>query len=302
MPPTAAESSPNQTPLWQPSGERIARANITRFIECINARRGLSLRDYASLYEWSIREPAAFWSELARFTDTRARWGDAPVIQDSARPPRTRWFADTEINFAQNLLRYRDGEPALVFVDERGTRRELCYRELYAQVARIAHGLRDLGVTRGDRVAAYMPNLPETIIAMLATTSLGAIWCSCALEHGAQHAIERFGPLAPKVLFTADGYAFAGERHERLGQVAAALAHLPSVEHVIVTGYLDARPEISALRGARDFAAFGIACAEIEFVATPFDHPVYIVFASAAGGPPQGIVHGAGGTLLQHQK
>ncbi|HEX7416865.1 MAG TPA: AMP-binding protein, partial [Steroidobacteraceae bacterium] len=136
----------------------------------------------------------------------------------------------------------------------------------------------------------------------LATTSLGAIWCSCALEHGAQHAIERLVPLAPKVLFTADGYPFAGERHERLGQVATALAHLPSVEHVIVTGYLDARPEISALRGARDFAAFGIACAEIEFVATPFDHPVYIVFASAAGGPPQGIVHGAGGTLLQHQK
>src|SRR5689334_8406379 len=154
------------TELWRPSAARVADANLTRFMRCLNARRALRLHDYAQLHEWSLSSPDAFWAELARFADVRANWGSGAVIENPTSMPGARFFADTQLNFAHNLLRYDDEQPALIFRNERGTRRTLSYRELRVQVARIAAGLRNAGVVAGDRVAGYLPNLPEAAIAM----------------------------------------------------------------------------------------------------------------------------------------
>src|SRR6266513_2956442 len=191
--------------LWRPSPARIADATLTRFTSCVNARRGTQLREYAELYAWSLAEPADFWSELARFADVRADWGAGPAIEHPGRMPGARFFPGARLNFAENLLRFGDDQPALVFRNERGTRRTLSYRELRAQVARVADGLRCAGVVAGDRVAGFLPNLPEAAIAMLAAASVGATWSSCSPDFGVRGVLERFGQIQPKVLFSADG-------------------------------------------------------------------------------------------------
>lgn len=292
--------------VWRPSPARIASANLTRFIERINAVRGLALKDQAALYAWSIAEPALFWSELASFAGTLATWGSAPVLQHPERMPGARWFADTTLNFAENLLAER-GVPAnsaaLIFRNERGSRRELSWSELRAEVARIAAALAERGVGPGDRVAGFLPNLPETIIAMLATTSLGAIWSSCSPDFGIAGVLDRFGQIAPKVLFTADGYFYGGKTLDSLTPIAGVLARLPSVVCTVVIPYVAARPTLDALPGtAVHFDEFGRATAQLEFTRLAFDHPLYILYSSGTTGVPKCIVHGAGGTLLQHQK
>src|ERR1700733_4514840 len=186
--------------IWRPSAARVADTNLTRFMDRLNTRKGLRLRDYGDLYTWSIEQPAQFWRELAGFADVRVDWGTGPAIaNDSGEPstqmPGARFFRDARLNFAENLLRFDDEQPALVFRNERGTRRVLSYKELRAEVARVAEGLRDAGVGPGDRVAAFMPNLPETAIAMLAAASLGAIWTSCSPDFGVHGVLDRFGQI-----------------------------------------------------------------------------------------------------------
>src|SRR5580704_5448588 len=202
---------PGMSELWRPSPARIADANLTRFTRCVNARRRLQLGDYAQLYAWSLSAPEAFWSEVARFADLRAEWGEGPVLEEPQRMPGARFFPAAQLNFAANLLRFEDEQPALVFRNERGARRTLSYRELRTQVARIAAGLRAAGVVAGDRVTGYLPNLPESAIAMLATASIGATWSSCSPDFGVHGVLDRFGQIQPKVLFTADGYFYAGK-------------------------------------------------------------------------------------------
>ena len=292
--------------IWSPSAERVADANLTRFIGCVNARRGMSLRGYHELYDWSVERPADFWVELAHFADVRADWGEGPVIEPPELMPGARFFPAARLNFAENLLRYDEERPALVFRNERGLRREISYRQLRAEVARVAAGLRAAGVTVGDRVAAYMPNMPETVIAMLATTSLGAIWSSCSPDFGIRGVLDRFGQITPKVLLTADGYFYAGKTLDSLGPMSEALEKLPSVERVVVVPYVNDAPALERLGAAAaravPWAQFGTRGAPLEFVPVPFNHPLYILYSSGTTGAPKCIVHGAGGTLLQHLK
>src|SRR5690348_8878451 len=198
--------------LWRPSAARIADANLTRFMACLNSRRDKHFHTFDELWRWSVEHAEEFWEELARFADVRAAWGNGPALEQTGEGMfGARFFPNATLNFAQNLLRFQDEQPAILFRNERGLRQEISFRRLNAEVARVAAGLAALGVQPGDRVAGFLPNLPETLIAMLATTSRGAIWSSCSPDFGVHSVLDRFGQIAPKVLFTADGYFYGGK-------------------------------------------------------------------------------------------
>jgi acetoacetyl-CoA synthetase len=295
------------TPVWTPSAARVAATNLGRFALHAAARHGAPapggdpVADYAALWAWSVESREAFWTAVAEFTGVIASRGAGPVLEHGDRMPGARWFVGTELNFAENLLARRDAHPALVFVNERGTRRELSYLDLHARVARVAAGLAAEGVGPGDVVAGYLPNVPEAVIAMLATTSLGGVWTSCSPDFGINGVLDRFGQVQPKVLFTADGYFYAGKTLDSLGAIGGVLEQLPSTRRVVVVPYVSPRADITGLPNAVHLADFE-RDGTLSFVRRPFDAPLYVMYSSGTTGVPKCIVHGIGGTLLQHRK
>ncbi|MCK9540256.1 acetoacetate--CoA ligase [Dokdonella sp.] len=291
-------------PIWEPGHERAERTNMSRFIRFVRESTGNEdIGSYSPLYEFSIRYPERFWPLVWEFCGIRANGEHTPVLVDGDRMPGAQWFPGVRLNFAQNLLRYRDERLAIVFRNEWGHKRQLTYAELHDEVARLAHALKETGVGIGDRVAGFLPNLPETVIAMLATTSLGATWSSCSPDFGIRGVLDRFGQIAPKVLFTADSYGYGGKRFDCLQKIRGVLDELPSIEHLVVIPYGGEPLQLEHLRGAIAWPDFvGTHDHPLSFEALPFDHPLYIMYSSGTTGAPKCIVHGAGGTLIQHLK
>jgi acetoacetyl-CoA synthetase len=287
-------------PLWTPSAERVERTLLARFM------RQAGHRDYAALHRWSIENREAFWNLLWDFCAVRGEKG-ATTLRDGARMPGATWYPEGRLNFADNLLRSRDDGDALVFWGEDKVRRRLSRGTLYDLVSRMAQALAAAGVRKGDRVAGYLPNLPESIAATLATASLGAIWSSCSPDFGVQGVLDRFGQIEPKVLFCADRYLYGGKEFGTLDKVAEIVGQLPSLARCVVLPYDPGAPARAAAGMPRngvtleDFIA-PFAARDIAFEPVEFNHPLYILYSSGTTGVPKCIVHGTGGTLLQHLK
>ncbi len=262
------------------------------------------MSSFQDLYRWSVDDPDKFWLSVWRFCRIKADTEPEIVVENFDKMPGARWFPGVRLNFAENLLRFTDDREAIVFWNEGGRQQTLSYRELHVRVAAFAAGLRAAGVGKGDRVAAYMPNMPETVVAMLATASIGALWSSCSPDFGLAGARDRFGQIQPKVLVTADGYFYNGKAHDSLERVSCLRSEVSSIERVVVVPYTRPDPPIESLGVAELYEEFvgRQPASEIQYEQLPFDHPLYIMYSSGTTGPPKCIVHGAGGTLIQHLK
>ncbi len=291
-------------PLWTPGRERIATAQISRFIMFVNKRYGATVPpDYFSLHAWAVANTRNFWSAVWDFCAVVASKRGTDVLLDADRFPGARWFPQARLNFAENLLRYRDERTALVSLLENGERRERSYAGLYGEVAALASSLRTQGVVVGDRVAGFLPNVPEAVVAMLATASIGAVWSSCSPDFGINGVVDRFGQIEPKVLFAADGYFYNGKTCDSLPRLAEIVGQIRSIEKVVVVPLVNPRPVLDSIRDGVLFGDYLDSDAtQIQFEQLPFDHPLYIMYSSGTTGVPKCIVHGAGGSLLQHLK
>jgi acetoacetyl-CoA synthetase len=291
-------------PLWIPSADRIERANLTRFRRFLRDRDGASRESYSHLHQWSVEHPESFWTAIWDFAGVRATARGDRVADDPMRMrPGAHFFPDARLNFAENVLRRSGSDDAIVFGNERRDTRTWSFDRLRTEVAGFAGALRDLGIQPGDRVAGYLPNLPETIAAALGAAAVGAVWSSCSPDFGVQGVVDRFGQIAPRVLVAADGYFYGGKTFESLSRVNAVLDRLPTVERTVVVPYTNTG-SIDTLRGSVAWEAFVSAhrSRPIAFETLPFNHPLYILYSSGTTGVPKCIVHGAGGTLIQHLK
>lgn len=291
-------------PIWAPSEERIKTTRVYGFIDVLNKKKGTQIASFEDLYEWSIKDPATFWRSVWSYVDIIGDLNDTPYTNGETELEHTRIFPKATLNYAENLLKYKSDEPAIHFWGESQYKRSLSWNELTDQVSQMAQLLRSYGVERGDRVAGFMPNMPEAIVTMIATASIGAIWSSCSPEFGLQGVLDRFGQIAPRVLISADGYLFQGKIYDCRDRVQELVGKLPSLEGVIIVPYVYEKSDAPPIQKARyyDESLNEFTPKAIHFERVPFNHPLFILYSSGTTGMPKCIVHGHGGTLIQLMK
>ena len=291
------------TVLWKPSPDDLINSQISIFKDTVNSAFGLELASYPELYEWSVKNIPEFWAQVWQFTDIIHSNSFDSVVDDSTRMPGAKWFTGARLNFAENLLRFRDDRPAIHFQGEGQPLRTLTYKELFHEVEKLAHALRTFGIREGDRVAGFMPNMPETVIAMLAAASIGAVWSSSSPDFGIKGVLDRFSQIEPRIIFSANGYYYNGKEFDSLEKLQGILADLPSIEQIVVAPYLSRNIDLSGISNAALYSDFVSDDPDpLTFAQLSFDHPLYIMYSSGTTGLPKSIVHGSGGTLIQHLK
>ncbi|MBW1616374.1 MAG: acetoacetate--CoA ligase [Deltaproteobacteria bacterium] len=290
--------------LWQPSAERIKNSNMKKFMEFANKKYGYNFADYDRLYEWSVNNISEFWGEMREFADIRFSESSDKVIDDETKMPFAKWFLGAKLNFAENLLRYKDDKTAIIFKGEDKPVKKISYSKLYDNTARLALSLKEAGVKKGDRVSGFIPNMPEAVIAMLASTSLGAVWSSCSPDFGIKGVLDRFGQIKPKVLFVADGYFFKGKKIDSLKNITDIVKKLPSIEKVVVIPFTEASPNIKNIPNSIFYDDFisDKSGLQLEFTQVDFNDPLYIMYSSGTTGLPKCMVQSVGGVLINQMK
>jgi acetoacetyl-CoA synthetase len=294
------------TLLWKPSEELEENARITDYMEWLKAERDLSFEDYNELWEWSVTDLDGFWSSVWEYCDIKASKPYKSVLGERMMPG-TEWFPGTELNYAEHMFRHatqRPDEPAILHQSEVRSLGEVSWAELQEKTAALAAGLREMGVGRGDRVAAYLPNIPEAVIALLACASIGAVWSSCSPDFGAGSVVDRFEQIEPKALLAVDGYRYGGKDYDRIDVVAKLQDEIPTLQKTVVLPYLSGDPDTSTLQNVVlwDDLLAGHQGAELAFEQVPFDHPLWVLYSSGTTGLPKAIVHSQGGVLIEHLK